>query len=718
MKQILFLSCFFHFLLGSAQQQVDSLQQVLPQQKGSEKVQTLNELSWLLRKKKDSSGIIYALKALQLSKQQNYYLGISDAYNRLGGISKQRGHLIQSKKYYEKALQIDSTQKYTYGIARANNQLGRILSLQGKKLAAIAHYTNSLEAFTTLKKNKQAATVAINIGTLYSTYNAHKEALTYYLKALDFSKKESSPLQIAYIYRYLGFTQKRLKNYTEALTYFQEAATIYHQKNSLEKVTDMEINIAATYDHLNKDQQALEQYYKTLRFINTHNLGDKGALYHNLATLYRKLEKRDSAFHYYKSSIQEFSKTKNENKLLVSYNNIGNLFYDDGKYTKALDYLNKSLDLQHNSKDSSMLGYTYTSISKVYRKLNNYPKAYAYKDSSYQVEKQEFLKIKKADRYEVAYINEKKKLAAAISKQKITETQTEKKNIFIIALLITIVLLAILFFYMVKAKKQKEQKLIIAHEKEIQEQEFQELIKMQKLNAIIQEQKLTELLKTQELDIMHAMISGEEEERKRIGKELHDNLGSKLSLVKIYYQAATKNANTSTQDAYMKAHQLLDEACKTVRDISHNMLSGTLPNFGLMPALQELKQTFENACVKQNKKAINIQLTSYKLDDRLESSMEIQIYRVIQELLNNILKHAQATQVAIQLLKREEELNIVVEDNGIGFETTQQHKGVGLKNIYSRIQSIKGTCNIDSGKGNGTTITIDIPIKNTYTNET
>ncbi|WP_083629609.1 tetratricopeptide repeat-containing sensor histidine kinase [Tenacibaculum agarivorans] len=699
MKHILFLSCFFLLLLGTAQQQVDSLQQILPNQKGQEKVQTLNELSWLLRKKKDSSGIIYALKALELSKRQNYYLGISDAYNRLGGIAKQQGYVIQAKEYYEKALQIDGTQKYTYGIARANNQLGRIFKLQGKKLEAITHYTNSLDAFIELKKYRQATIVATNIGALYTTYNAHKEALTYYLKALDFSKNSNNSIQVADTYKNLGFTQKKLKNYTEALAYFQEAATIYHQKNALEKVANMEIAIAATYDHLNKNQEALQQYYKTLHLINTYSTGDKGALYHNLATLYKKLDKKDSAFHYYKSSIQEFISTKDKNKLLVSYNNVGNLLFDEGKYKKALDYLGKSLALQHNTKDSSMLAYTYSSMSKVYQQLRNYQKAYAYKDSSSQIEKDEFVKIKKADRYEVAYINEKKKLAAAISEQKITATQTEKKNITIIALLITVALLAILFFYMIKARKQKEKQLRITLEKEKQTQQIQELIKTKELNAI------------------HAMINGQEKERKRIAKELHDNLGSKLSLVKIFYQSVTHNLEESAQVSYEKAHQLLDEACKTVREISHDMLSGTLSKFGLMPALQELKQTLESVYLEQDHKKISIQLTSYKLDFRLENTIEIQIYRVIQELLNNIIKHAQATEVVIQLLKLENGLNIIVEDNGIGFDTEKQHTGIGLKNISSRVQHMKGECKIDSGKGNGTTVTIDIPIKATETYE-
>lgn len=696
---------FFSLLTTSfsyAQQQkvIDSLLQEEVQQKGIAKIKTLNELSWQLRKSNDSTGIRYALKALELSQEQNYYLGISDAYNRLGSIAKHQKKIGQAKKYYNKALSIDEKQNYKYGIARANNQLGIIYKDQENLVNAIDSYKNSLNAFEKIKKHKQAAKVATNLGALYLHYNKKKEALQYYLKALNYSKLSKNRNLIAKSLKKLGLTQKKLQNYKEALAYFKKATSIYEEENNLEEIANTQIAIATMYDYLNKNELSKKTFIKSLRFINQNNQGDKGSLCINFATLYKKLGQRDSALYYYKKSIGVFKKSNNNKNLLVAYNNIGNLYSDTKNHKEALTYLKQSLTLQHQVKDSSMLALTYTSIAKVYIHSKNYALAYQYKDSSYWVTKKEYFKIKAADRYEVAYINEKKKLEAAVHQQKIAEANTEKKNSYIFALIVAIILMTGLFFYAIKARKQKQKQLIMTHEREIQNQQIQTLIS------------------TQEMQAFDAMITGEEKERKRIAEDLHDNFSSKLALIKILYQSIGNNLTTEANSNYKKANTLLDEACKDIREISHKMLSGTLANFGLVPALKELQQNIESVYAKQHEKQIQINITFHKLDFRLDNGIEIQIYRVLQELLTNIIKHAHATQVDIQLLKLSDTINIIVEDNGIGFNTVATHKGVGLKNIHSRIiTKLKGDYHIDSGKGNGTTFAIDIPIKNTNSYE-
>lgn len=692
-----FLALFGTFFsYAQKQTYVDSLQQVLSKQKGIEKIKTLDELSWTLRKTKDSVGIHYALEALQLSEKLNYYSGISDAYNRLGGIAKYQGYLEQAKKHYNNALVIDTKQNYIYGIARDHNQLGRVFKTQKNRTGSLEHYLLSLIFFEKINKHKQAAKVALNLGDLYLSYNSQKESLKYFLKALDFSIKNGDSLSIAYAYKRLGKTQKELKNYAEALTSFKKAIVIYKLKKNKKKVANLKIDIATIYDYLNENELAKKTFNDAENLILKNNVGHKGILYNNIATLYRKLQKKDSAFYFYQKAIIEFKKNKKNNYTLVAYNNIGNLHSDNNDYKNALISLKKSLTIQHKLKDSSMLSLTYASIANVYKDLKNYSLAYQYKDSSFLVTQKDFSKIKAADRYEIAYVNEKKKAATALNKQKIAESKTAKKNILIISLILIILLLSVLFFFVNKARKEKQQKLIIAHEKTKQEQQIQTLISSQEMQAF------------------DAMVTGEEKERKRIAEDLHDNFSSKLALIKILYQSVGNNLINNADENYIKANSLLDEACRDIREISHKMLSGTLANFGLIPALKELKQNIESVYSKQHEKQILINLIFHKLDIRLDNNIEIQIYRILQELLTNIIKHANATQVDIQLLKFTNTVNIIVEDNGIGFNPIEKHKGIGLKNIHSRIvNKLKGNYQIDSGKGNGTTITIDIPIEKT-----
>ncbi|MEM6686122.1 MAG: tetratricopeptide repeat protein [Bacteroidota bacterium] len=670
------------------------MQKLLSIQNGIEKVNTLNELSWKLKKSKDSIAINYALAALRLSKKEKFYTGISDAYNRLGVIAKNRKKFSDAKEYYENALKVDQSQNYDYGMARANNQLGVIYDIENQKVKALEYYSQSLAAFEKDQKYRQASKVSRNIATLYLSYQAYKEALEYYLKELDYAILAKDNKLIAKAYMGLGELHRIQKNPKEALSNFRKAAQIFRSQKNERQLTNVLIDIATIYDHLEQDSLSKQTFYKAFDRIRKYKVGNVAAFHHNLATLYKKLDQHDSAKYHYENAIKIYKKDTDTLRLFKTYNNLGNLHQEIEEYPKALAYLQTSLDLQKQTKDSLFLGNTYSALSKVYRNLNDNQKAYLYKDSAYRIRQIEYVKIKKADRYEVDYINSKMALEKANNERIIAEEKAQKRILLLFTLLIVLILCSILLFYMTRIRLLKQQKMIAAYEKEQQEQQIQELINKQEMKDI------------------YAMISGQEAERKRIAQDLHDNLGSKLSLVKIHYQSVEdnlENIDTETKQEYEKANELLDEACKSVREISHNMLSGTLSKFGLMPALKELKQTIETACNKQQQREIQIELTSHKFDDRLDNTMEIEIYRVIQELLNNIIKHAKATHVAIQILKRDHEVNIIVEDNGIGFDTSTEYQGFGLKTIQSRITSMKGTYHIDSGKGNGTTVTIDIP---------
>lgn len=681
---------------GQSTNAIDSMQKLLLSQKRIKKINTLNELSWKLITSTDSTGIRYALDALQLSKKENFHVGISDSYNRLGVIAINQEKLSDAKNYFNDALKIDTKENYSYGIARANNQLGLIYKEENNKIKALDCFLKSLSAFEASKKYKQASKVAKNIGKLYLSYQAYKKSLEYYLKELEYGLLAKDDKLIAKSYKRLGELNRIQRNHKEALSYFRKAEKIYIANKNEKELTNVLIEIAITYDHLDQDSLSKQSFNIVSNRIKTYNVGNIGAYHHNFGTLYRKLEQPDSALYHYQRAIKAYEQRNNRKQLLKTYNNLGNLYQDIQQYSKALSYLNTSLVMQQQTKDSLFLGKTYSALSKVYNSLNENQKAYLYKDSAYNVSKIEYAKIKKADRFEVDYINGKRALEKANSEKVIAEEKAKKSRLQVIVLLISLLLITILFFYVTRVRKLKQQKLIAAYEKEQQELLIQELINKQEMKAI------------------YAMISGQETERKRIAQDLHDNLGSKLALVKIHYKSVEdnlENIDDETKQDYEKANELLDEACKSVREISHNMLSGTLSKFGLMPALKELKQTIETACNKQQQNEIEIELTSHKFDDRLDNTMEIEIYRVIQELLNNIIKHAKASQVTIQVLKRNTEVNIVVEDNGVGFNISDDYKGFGLKTIQSRITKIKGRCNIDSGKGSGTTVTIDIPIK-------
>ncbi|WP_378177174.1 sensor histidine kinase [Aquimarina sp. SS2-1] len=226
----------------------------------------------------------------------------------------------------------------------------------------------------------------------------------------------------------------------------------------------------------------------------------------------------------------------------------------------------------------------------------------------------------------------------------------------------------------------------------------------------IEIQKTEKLLKEQELTAIDAMISGQEKERQRLANDLHDNLGSTLATVKLHFDHLKNNHNNpkaqNIQELYHKTNILLDEAYQKVRTIAHEKNSGVMAKQGLLPAVKNLAQKASNG------NQLQIEVQDYGLDERLDNALEISIFRIIQELITNTIKHAQASEIQVSLTNHDSLLNIIVEDNGKGFnsKTLPEKDGMGLKSIEKRIEHMEGTFEIDSTIGKGTIIIINIPI--------
>ena len=225
----------------------------------------------------------------------------------------------------------------------------------------------------------------------------------------------------------------------------------------------------------------------------------------------------------------------------------------------------------------------------------------------------------------------------------------------------------------------------------------------------IEIQKTEKLLKEQELTTIDAMISGQEKERQRLANELHDNLGSTLATVKLHFQHLQHNKDNPkvehVEELYTKTNALLDEAYQKVRTIAHEKNSGVMANQGLLPAVKKLAKKVSNG------DSLLIEVQDYGLEERLDNALEISIFRMIQELITNTIKHADASEIHISLTNHDSLLNIIVEDNGKGFDAKvlPQKEGMGLRNIEKRVEHLEGTFEIDSTIRKGTNIIINIP---------
>jgi len=205
---------------------------------------------------------------------------------------------------------------------------------------------------------------------------------------------------------------------------------------------------------------------------------------------------------------------------------------------------------------------------------------------------------------------------------------------------------------------------------------------------------------------MNAVFQAQEEERRRIAKELHDGVGQTISAIKMNYLNLTNKASEmELVPDFKKIERMLDNAGKEVRSISHQMIPKELEQFGLVPAMEGmLSLNFEHS-------PIQYQFEHSGFDERISSNIELVLFRVSQELVSNVLKHSKASELNVQLLKVKSHIVLNVTDNGIGFQVEKKEKnGIGLLNIASRIDGIKGHLNYESAPGSGTTVTIRTPM--------
>lgn len=220
--------------------------------------------------------------------------------------------------------------------------------------------------------------------------------------------------------------------------------------------------------------------------------------------------------------------------------------------------------------------------------------------------------------------------------------------------------------------------------------------------------RISDLINQQEIASLQGVLDGQEKERKRVAIDLHDRLGGLLSMVKLHFSSVEENleATKPVKEKFLSASELLDLAANEVRMISHDLLSGVLAKFGLLPALEDLSEKINQTG------EIQMNLFTDNLNGSLDGEQELQIYRIIQELVGNTLKHAKASEIIIQLNEYENKVNLLVEDDGKGFDPLNLRKeaGIGMENLKARVAKLNGSLHIDSGKGAGTTISIDIPI--------
>lgn len=364
--------------------------------------------------------------------------------------------------------------------------------------------------------------------------------------------------------------------------------------------------------------------------------------------------------------LQVDKKINNQEGILIGLNNIAGAYENLGQFEKSIEYAQQALELSKKIEHLETKRKAYFILSVSHGKLKQFEQAYEYLDSSNYVgftikgievnEKVAEIQTK----YEVAQkdklINEQK----AIQAQQVLAI-TERNNwIMMLTATILIVLLLGLYFQQLTSKRKQAQQ-----------------------DALLLEEKQRGL---------DAVIVAQEEERERIAKDLHDGIGQQLSSIKM---AVSNLANSFYDNAAQEGKKLneisklLDKSAKETRAISHQMMPASLKIFGLRPSVESmLEEAFMNTGIKYS-------FDYFKLQERYNEKIELSLYRICQELINNSIKHSQATEVNVQLYQNKKSLVLAVEDNGIGIKLPLEKQGHGFLNIESRLSFINGTYHIE-----------------------
>ena len=200
--------------------------------------------------------------------------------------------------------------------------------------------------------------------------------------------------------------------------------------------------------------------------------------------------------------------------------------------------------------------------------------------------------------------------------------------------------------------------------------------------------------------MLQATIDTQEAERKRIGANLHDDLGPLLSTVKMYFRQVLTSCPNHDEKEASELQGALNEAIDQLRSVSHDMVSSVLETFGLYAAIHELVDRLERLTT------MNVTFTNSGEALEMEDRAELALYRIVQESVNNIIKHANASTIEIRAVNTNESFQLSIVDDGHGFDTETLTAGLGLQNIRARANAIGATLDIDSEIGNGSKIII------------
>ncbi len=576
------------------------------------------------------------------------------------------------------------------GIIYADVKLAELYNMNGDYAEAMkintANLTYALEKGTVY----QTADVYKTMAMSFSMQEKNDSALNYYLKALKVYEDKNDSLSMAKVMTNMAVVQDNMGDHEKAIEYCTRSATIFkHKDRNAYLVT---LTNLALYQAYAKQFFNSENNYKEALAIASQDSN-----YNSLAHIYSDLvdvaywQKKYGEMMPYAFHFEQLAKTmQNDYIILRSKLSMGKALFFNKKFEEAEVYFTDALKLSDQLQDNALLKDVYGMYSYLLLKKGNVQAFDVYRqkiDSLVALENKDLI-TRTTKELETQYETEKKD-----NQIKLQSANIRQKKLWNYVLAGTIAALAIISFIAFRNYRNK-QKLL---EKE----------------KVLQQQQILQLEQEKQLAATQAVLQGQDEERSRLAKDLHDGLGGMLSGVKFSFSNMKENMilTPESHQAFARNMDMLDGIVHELRRVAHNMMPESLIKFGLDTALQDMcNYVQQTGALKVNYRSLGLQGRS------VDQNIAINIYRIVQELLNNIMKYAKASEAMVQVAYGNNNFSVTVEDNGIGFDTAileveGQGHGMGWSSIRNRVNALKGTLDVQSSAQKGTSVFIEFNIQ-------
>jgi|GEM_PF-6475764 len=644
-------------LFGQSSHLLDSLINDFQHGSKKQKIEAANELAWQLRYNHKDSALNYAQWAYNAGKELGDEEVKFTALKRMGVVLKNKGNFQQALEKLKEAISI--------------------LKL--------------------LNDEKGMAAVYNNMGTIYRDMGAIDKAYVYYISSLEIKEKYYPDSRtLCNTYRNLGnFYNAHRTNFDTAAYYFNEAEKIAKALGEKGILANIESDRGSLYRTKKDYQKAREHLLRAISgYKEVDNVQGEALSLLTLGDVSTKLKDFNNARVYLFECLNTWQEMNDSIGIARANLNLGHLMFQQNKYETAIKYYDTSIAITKALNQPILTNRAFLGLSENYEGLKYYEKAYenfkayhAIRDTLYNEDKNKAISLMREKfntekkEQEIEYLN-------TIQKQQ-AEALKQSRKLWISTMAISVLILFILG-------------LAAVYYRDRQRSERREALRKDELHSL----KLSALKQQKELQVMEAAFMGQEEERQRISSMLHGEVGSVLHTFKMYFSSWEEKME-GEREQYAKASELLDRATEEIREVSHTLDAGVVNNLGLSMALEEMA----NGINRSGKLAVTLDMHGIE-NNGLSSRKETGIYRIIQEAVGNIIRHAGASKMDISLTKNDDELTIIIEDNGKGFDIAQARKngGLGLRNIEERAAQLGGNAVFDAMLGRGVTVIINIKV--------